>query len=188
MCNQNGFSSKGFTFLEFLVALAMLAATTWLAVPSLQQSLASNQLISANHSIVTGLNLARSTAITTGDDITICPSRDGATCAEDNWDNGWIVFNDANADGNAVADEIIRVVAIEGEVANSGFGENIVFQADGTTSLDASATINNCREQGASGENCANVEVNQFGLVESEKYQTTSEESGSTPPVDEPTS
>lgn len=164
--------SQGFTILEFAVALVLLGVALALAVPSLRQFSANNQLVSANNSIVTGLNLARSTAITTGDDITICPSANGATCAEDSWDQGWIVFNDANGDGNAATAEILRVVAIESDVNNSGFGENIVFQADGTTELGANATITNCREQGTVGENCANVTINQFGLIESAKHNT----------------
>jgi len=190
MSNQKGFcahagglrlSSRGFTILEFIVALALLAVAVGLAVPSLRQFSANNQLVSANNSIVTGLNLARSTAITTGEDITICPSVNGTTCTEDSWNDGWIVFNDANGDGNAATAEILRVVTIESDVNNSGFGENIVFQADGTTDMGANATITNCREQGTVGENCANVTINQFGMIESDKQSTTKD-------VGEPTS
>ncbi len=182
MSNQKGFcahagrlrlSSRGFTILEFVVALALLAVAVGLAVPSLRQFSANNQLVSANNAIVTGLNLARSTAITTGDDITICPSSDGATCADDSWDDGYIVFNDTNGDGSVATAEIIRIITIESDVNNSGFGENIVFQADGTTGLGANATITNCREQGTVGENCANVTINQFGMIESAKHRTT---------------
>lgn len=190
MSKQKGFcahagrsrlSSRGFTILELIVALALLAVAVGLAVPSLRQFSANNQLISANNTIVTGLNLARSTAITTGEDITICPSVDGATCAEDSWDDGWIVFNDANGDGNPASAEILRVVTIEGDVNNSGFGENIVFQADGTTDMGSNATITNCREQGTVGDNCAVVTINQFGMIESDKHSTTKD-------VEEPTS
>jgi type IV fimbrial biogenesis protein FimT len=171
--------SQGFTILEFIVALALLATAVGLAVPSLREFTATNQLFSANNAIVTGLNLARSTAITTGDDITICPSADGATCADNSWDDGYIVFNDANGDGNAANAEIIRVIMIESDVNNSGFGENIVFQADGTTELGAKATITSCREQGTVGENCANVTINQFGMIESAKHSTRKDGGGS---------
>jgi type IV fimbrial biogenesis protein FimT len=195
MSKQKGFcahvgrprlSSRGFTILEFIVALALLVVAVGLAVPGLREFTANNQFfsennqhVSANNAIVTGLNLARSTAITTGDDITICPSADGATCADDSWDDGYIVFNDANGDGNVANAEIIRVIMIESDVNNSGFGENIVFQADGTTELGAKATITSCREQGTVGENCANVTINQFGMIESAKHSTRKDDGGS---------
>lgn len=175
--------STGYTVIEFIVALTLVAILVALAAPSLQQFIADNQLVSANNTIVSGLNLARSTAITTGDDTTICPSSDGVSCAEDTWDKGWIVFSDADGDGSADLGEILRVVTIESEVNNSGFGDSIVFQPDGTTSMGSDATIINCREQGSTGENCANVTINQFGLIEAEKHRTESDSPGGEEPT-----
>lgn len=175
-------SSKGFTVIEFLVALTLVGISISMALPMLRQFSINNQLVSANNTIVTGLNLARSTAISTGDDITICPSADGASCAQDSWDKGWIVFNDADNDGAVDADEILRVITIESEVDNSGFGDQIVFQADGTTSMGSNATITNCSAHGEVAETCADVTVNQFGLIDSEKRQAES----ATPPAQDP--
>ncbi|MEE4216312.1 MAG: GspH/FimT family pseudopilin [Xanthomonadales bacterium] len=161
--------SSGYTLIEFIFTIVLLGVALALAVPAMQRTVTNNQVVAANNTIVSGLNLARSTAITTGDDITICPSSNGTACSENNWDDGWIVFNDSDADGEADADEIIRVVSIESDVVNSGFGDGIVFQADGTTDMGSNATIVNCRDQGDGGEVCSSVVVNQFGLIESEK-------------------
>ena len=171
-------NNAGFTVLELLFALVLLAIAIGLAAPSLQQLSANNQLVSANNTIVTGLNLARSTAITSGDDVTICPSSDGASCADDNWENGWIIFQDADGDGSIDDGEIVRTVSIESEVNNSGFGDEIIFQSDGTTSMGANATITNCYEHGGYSETCMNVVVNQFGAIESAKKMPAPETEG----------
>jgi len=165
--------SSGFTIVELLIALILLAIALVLAAPSLQRLVANNQIVSTNNSIVTGLNMARSTAITTGDDITICPSSNGTTCAAGSWDSGWIIFNDADNDAVVDAGEILRVVSLEGDISNSGFGGEIVFRSDGTTDMGSNATITNCYGPGGSSGTCMNVDINQFGLIESSKYQTS---------------
>jgi len=167
-------ASRGFTIVEFVISLVLVAITLSLAIPALQQFAANNQVIAANNTIVTGLNMARSAAITTGEDITICPSQNGSECAEDAWDNGWIVFNDENGNGDADEAEIIRVVTIESDLSASGFGESIVFESDGTTDMDANATITNCHS--ARSSSCMQVMVNQFGVIESHKQVLGTEE------------
>lgn len=187
MTTQKGFcrpllhgvsTSGGFTILELLFSLVLLAVAIGLAAPSLQQLSANNQLVAANNSIVTGLNLARSAAITTGDDVTICPSTNGTSCADDEWESGWIIFQDADGDGDADADEIVRTVSIESAISNTGFGDEIVFQSDGTTSMGSNATITSCYEHSGYNESCMNVVVNQFGSIESTKQETESDSEG----------
>ena len=159
--------SLGFTIVEFAVTLVIVAISLSIAIPALQRFSVNNQVISANNTIVTGLNMARSTAITTGDDITICPTLNGTTCAEDNWDNGWIIFNDEDNDGAVDSNEIVRVVSIESNLDNSGFGESIVFQSDGTTDMNSNATITNCHSDSNYSDSCMEVLINQFGVIES---------------------
>lgn len=162
-------SHSGFTIIEFMVALALLAIAVGMAVPFLQRFTATNQLVAASNAIVTGLNLARGTAITTGEDITICPSKDGVNCGEDNWDAGWIVFNDRDSDGAADSDEIVRVVALEGDVDQSGFGDTIVFRPNGTTRLGSDATITSCSMAASDSGVCTDVRIKRFGSIGSER-------------------
>lgn len=162
--------TSGFTLVEFVVAVTLASIALTLALPALQQFLANNQIISTSNTIVSGLNMARSTAVTTGEDITICPSSDGSSCTKDDWESGWIIFQDLDGDSEADDDEIIRVVSIENDVDNSGFGENIVFQSDGTTTMDSSAVMTSCHESKAHEDVCMQVLVNRFGLISSKKY------------------
>ncbi len=154
----------------------MAAIALAYALPSLQQFSANNQIVATSNSIISGLNYARFLSITTGDEITICPTANGTACADDNWHLGWIVFADADGDSAADADEIVRVLAYESEVAGSGFGAPIVFESDGTTALGSNATITNCFAHSGITEKCIAVVVNAFGAIHSQETVTETEE------------
>ena len=95
--NRSSSKSKGFTIIEILITIAVAAILLGVAVPSLQNFTANSQVAAASNSIVSGLNLARSTAVTLGERVAICHSSDESTCStvdamDKDWDKGWIVF------------------------------------------------------------------------------------------------
>lgn len=165
---------KGATVIELMMTITLAGIILSLAVPALKQFLANNQIVSTSNSIVSGLNMARTTAVHSGEDITICPSSNGSSCAVDTWDDGWIVFKDLDNDGEADDSEILRVVVIEGNVSSSGFGGSVVFQSDGTTDLNSSATLLNCHDSESYSATCMQVVINQFGKISSGKQLSNS--------------
>lgn len=54
---------KGFTLVELLVTISVLAIVATIAVPNFQLLLSSNRLTAAHNEILSGLNLARSEAV-----------------------------------------------------------------------------------------------------------------------------
>ncbi|MSQ98701.1 MAG: hypothetical protein EXR85_05310 [Xanthomonadales bacterium] len=160
----------GFTIIELAITLVMVAIGLALALPSLQNLVANNQVTAAANTIVSGLNLARSNAITSGENITICPVGSDGTCSESNWENGWIVFTDADGDSVADPGEIVRVVNLDGNTNASGFDDVIVFRSDGTTSLSANVTITNCYQNSSVSDHCSDVTVSAFGLIQSGEH------------------
>lgn len=106
---------QGFTLLELLVTLAIAAIVLGLGVPAFTELIRNNRQISASHTLLTALNLTRSEAIKRGVRVTLCRSDDLAACNSDNsriWENGWIVFVDADESGQVGdAANIIRVFA-----------------------------------------------------------------------------
>ncbi len=160
--------SLGFTVVEISVTLGILAVGLTQVVPSVHQMLANNQVVAASNTLVVGLNQARSTAITSGRDITICPSSDTISCSTGAWKDGWIVFNDANANGVVDTGEIIRANSQENKLLVQGFGNPIVFKSDGTTTMSVDATITSCYEISKVSNRCSDVTVGAYGMIRSQ--------------------
>lgn len=93
--------AAGFTLIEMMVAIAMLAILLGLAVPDLRNYLINNRLTSQINDLVADVSLARSEAAMRGARVSICASVDLEECtaAGDAWQSGRIVFVDTNANG-----------------------------------------------------------------------------------------
>lgn len=106
---------RGFSLIELLVVMAILSILLAVSLPNFQDMIESNSTNSQAKLFLTTLNLARSEAIKRGGNVAVCASDDGADCDEDAWEEGWIVFFDANGDANGltgsmdVNDTLIRV-------------------------------------------------------------------------------
>jgi type IV fimbrial biogenesis protein FimT len=99
---RNIFSRRegGFTLVETLAAVAVIAVLASIAVPSMKSMVDSIKLSSASSVFIAGLNLARTEAIKRSSRVVLCKSGDGISCtATAGWEQGWIVFHDANNDG-----------------------------------------------------------------------------------------
>ena len=97
---------SGFTLVELMVTVSVVAILLALAVPGFQSFLVGNNLASSSASFLSTVNYARSEAVKRSMTVTICPSADGATCTG-TWSNGWITFVDTNANGSANAGETV---------------------------------------------------------------------------------
>lgn len=93
-------SKRGFTLIELMVTIAILAITLGLAVPSFQEFVARNRLAAATNELVSALALARSEAVKRAARVTI---------ASADWTGGWQVFVDGGTAGDASGDTILRV-------------------------------------------------------------------------------
>ncbi|WP_308363766.1 MULTISPECIES: GspH/FimT family pseudopilin [unclassified Microbulbifer] len=89
----------GFTLIELMVTIAVLAIVVTIAAPSFTTMIHNNQSVALGEELVTAINFARAEAVKRGDNVSICASSDGTTCGG-NWTQGWIVVAD-NASGAA---------------------------------------------------------------------------------------
>lgn len=92
---------SGFTLLELMVTVAIMAILLAIALPSFQSSLRSNRAATATNEMMASLSLARSEAIKNKGGGAVCPSSSGTACVG-NWSDGWLVWADAN--GNSALD------------------------------------------------------------------------------------
>ena len=90
---------SGFTLIELMVTIAVLAVLLALGLPSFQQSLRSNRVATATNEMIASLSLARSEAIRGTRGGGVCASGDGAGC-NGTWSDGWIVWADTDSDGS----------------------------------------------------------------------------------------
>ena len=87
--------SRGFTLLELMTAIAVLAILMSVGVPAFTNIVRNNQIAAQSANIVQALNLARSEALKRGVRVSVCAAATSDSCADTPaWDNGWIVFAD----------------------------------------------------------------------------------------------
>jgi type IV fimbrial biogenesis protein FimT len=83
-------TARGFTLVELVVTMGIVAILATLAVPSFNGIALSSKLNGLASSFVSSVQLARSEAIKRNKQVTLCASSDGSTCSG-SWKDGWVV-------------------------------------------------------------------------------------------------
>ena len=101
---------RGFTLMEMLVLLVVIAIVAAVGLPNFTQMVRANQVTSYGNSLVGAVQLARGMAAQRGEGMAICGSSNGVAC-DGNWGAGWMVYADPNGNANnpAEAADIMRV-------------------------------------------------------------------------------
>ena len=143
----------GFTLIETLVVLGIVAILTMVSGPALQNLLMDIRMTTRINEFVSHLHLARSAAIHRQQRIAICPSNDQINCSKTpQWQHGWIVFADKNGSRTHENSEEILRIQNQQHVSftiKSGSHFPIIFQPEGTSG-GTNSTITFCDTRGAS--------------------------------------
>lgn len=128
---------RGFTILELMIVVTVLAILVGLGVPGFRELVLNNRQASAVNELITALQLARSEAITRNVGapaaVSVCASDSGTGCSG-TWADGWIAFTDLNGNGALDAgDTVLRAAeAPPGlEITAPGLGAAVRYRRDG---------------------------------------------------------
>src|SRR5688572_9547660 len=91
MVHVSSHTEGGFTLIEMMIVISLIAILMAIAVPSFRDASLSSQLRSTANELVAGAMLARSEAIKRNAIVTMCVSSSGTACTGGSWEQGWIV-------------------------------------------------------------------------------------------------
>ena len=157
----------GFTLVELLVTLVVLALLLTLGVPAFAGLLRQWRLDAAADAFAGDMRLARSTATRVSRNVEVCVQNGNGGCgAQTNWARGWLVFIDLNADHQLNAgDTVVAQRGPQSGIASmtySGPAANrLSFRPNGTLNSSKGLTMS-LLAAGTAGEGRA-VTLNAIG-------------------------
>jgi type IV fimbrial biogenesis protein FimT len=162
----------GFTLVELMITIAVLVIVMAIALPSFNDMTLGSKLRSQANDLVAGAVLARSEAIKRNAIVRMCVSADGASCIAGGWEQGWVVFHDADDDGTLDAGE---TVLLQHQAAPSGFKitgtvASVRFQGTGVGATQATLTA--CRATPSVGGQERVVTISLTGRASVERTNT----------------
>jgi type IV fimbrial biogenesis protein FimT len=111
---------KGFTLIELMVTIAVLAIIVTIAIPSFQDIIERNRVVTQANNILSAVQLARSEAVKRGETITL-------TAAGGDFTGGWCV----HADGACNVGTRIRAFEATTGLVFTGSDSSVAFSARG---------------------------------------------------------
>jgi type IV fimbrial biogenesis protein FimT len=145
---------SGFTLVELLLVTSFAAFIVAILIPGVAAFIQQNQLATAQNDLLAALHLARSEAIERAASVTACKSATGTACNGADWEDGWIVFTDKNADGavdGGDGDTLLHRWAGLSDAltlrGNANVSSRVTFDALGSTGNNGTLTVCDTRDE-----------------------------------------
>jgi len=123
----NHAQSRGFTLIELIVTVSILAIVAAVAIPGFQNLIQTNRVATQTNNFVSSIKLARSEAVKQGQSVTM-------TAVGGDFANGWCIYEGAAGNACSAVDPIRQFEAPTGITFDTG-GDN-AFQFDGQGQLE----------------------------------------------------
>ena len=90
--------ASGFSLVESMIVVAILAILAGLALPGFQDLLRRQRTSAASYQLATALALTRHTAVVRRSPVTLCPSQGNGQClGTPDWSHGWLLYRDPHS-------------------------------------------------------------------------------------------
>jgi type IV fimbrial biogenesis protein FimT len=129
-------SSAGFTLIELIMVMSVVAVLLTIGVPSFKYVTSSNRASTEINTLLGDMQFARAEAIREGRPVKVCASTDSAICSNSaTWNTGWVVLSgttllrvqSAFAQDSLTADNTINSVSFSREGFTMGLPGAITF-------------------------------------------------------------
>lgn len=132
-----GKHDDGYTLIELLIVISIVAILGAVAIPSYQFSIVGNRVSAQFDRLAMDMSYARSEAIKRGATVAICPK---AGCVESsNWGQGWVVFLDPDNDfkGSTTESNVLKkenaFTGTDTLIPDASLGKGVSFNRNGYT-------------------------------------------------------
>ena len=150
---------RGFTLMELLKVVGIMAIVLSFGVPSMASLIRSNQIVGYTNDFISTVQTARAEALNNVVQVTVCKSFDQATCdTAASWNDGWIAFIDDDEDEirdlAGTPEALIhahQALADSYTLQSAAFADWIAFRPNGVTlgSVGNAGTFSLCSDEGA---------------------------------------
>ncbi len=146
---RDGSNEVGFTLLELMVVVVVMALLLAIALPSFESTINNNRLAGASNELMASIQTARIEAVRRNARAMVCLSSDAKsatpTCSTADV-NGWITFLDVNKNGsyNSATDTLLRTASVADKVEvhdSSNVAGKVIFRSDGFARTAAGALL-----------------------------------------------
>jgi type IV fimbrial biogenesis protein FimT len=133
---------RGYSLHDALITLGIAAILAGVGIPSITRLILRQEQVTAINTLIAALHTARSEAITRGNRVALCPSRDGQNCLDAGggqtaWHAGYLLYVDLDA-SSAREDGEPAVRYFDGRsrirTFTSRYRDHITYQANGFAS------------------------------------------------------
>ena len=157
---------SGYTLLELIITVALVALVFAIAIPSMTTFNQNDRLTTNINTLIGHLAYARSEAVKRSVQVALCASNDGATCSG-SWNDGWIVFIDADSDNAFTAgEEVIRThqdLGGNNTLSATGIGTQIIYDNRGFVNAASVGSLQLCDNR--SGPHGKTIRITTTGRV-----------------------